>query len=41
MKGERKVKIKLIVLDFRRADFGFKNLFERVTWDKELKEIWA
>lgn len=42
LEGDRKVKIKLIALDFRRADFGFfKNLLERVTWDKVLKEIRA
>lgn len=42
LNGEWKVKKKLIALDFRRADFGiFKNLLERVTWDRVLKEIRA
>ncbi|KAJ7422626.1 hypothetical protein BTVI_13421 [Pitangus sulphuratus] len=40
LKGERKQKIKLMALDFRRVNFDlFKDLLGRVTWDKNLEEI--
>lgn len=38
LRAERRVKSKLITMDFRWADFGFfKDLLGRVLWDKALE----
>lgn len=38
LRGARRTQSKIIVLDFRRADFGlFKDHLDRVPWDHALK----
>lgn len=39
LRARRRTKSKVTMLDFRRADCGFfKDLLERVLWDKVLEE---